>query len=435
MLQANYVGRLKSEIDNVTGAKTFKVNPPIQNADGVLKTGIGTDHEEQFEIDSVNVGNSTVTTGLRGLSNITTSPLTEDPANIYSHYIGEKIAVVTFPNKIHDQNTDAGTTSTTFDINSSGNRARHDSVGLSANRTFTYPDGDGEFLINTGGQVLANMTLTNPIINGTVTGTALNVANGLVGLNGVGQLPALDGSLLTNLPSGFADPMTTAGDMIHRDATGTTTRLGRGGAGAKLKINTSGTTEAWMEATGSEVAASVSTNLDFSSQSNFPILLDQSAEFTFTNLYDGAFKGLTLRQDGTGSRTVTFKFRTENFGTGDVNTGTDEITVANDYRTGTRVQFSTTTTLPTGLSASTDYYVIRVSATTIQVATTRANAMAGTQIDITGTGSGTHTIDSFAWYPSGVAVTITTTAYAEDKLLLQYEDRVLSVFPVAYDIK
>lgn len=56
------------------------------------------------------------------------------------------------------------------------------------------------------------------------------------------------------------------------------------------------------------------------------------------------------------------------------------------------VTVSSTTTLPAGLSAATTYFVIRVSATQCKLATTFANAVLGTQIDITDAGTGTHTI-------------------------------------------
>lgn len=56
-------------------------------------------------------------------------------------------------------------------------------------------------------------------------------------------------------------------------------------------------------------------------------------------------------------------------------------------------QFTTTTTLPAGLSVATDYWAIRVSDNEFEVATSIANAIAGTQVDITDNGTGTHTID------------------------------------------
>lgn len=71
----------------------------------------------------------------------------------------------------------------------------------------------------------------------------------------------------------------------------------------------------------------------------------------------------------------------------------------------TRVQVSTTTTLPAGLAAATDYYVIKVSDTTIKLATSYANAVAGTPIDITDAGTGTHTINTLLpRYTSGAGV-------------------------------
>ena len=64
---------------------------------------------------------------------------------------------------------------------------------------------------------------------------------------------------------------------------------------------------------------------------------------------------------------------------------------------GDRVQLTTTGTLPTGLSLATDYFVIKVDNDTIQLATSFANAVAGTQVDITAaSGGGTHTLTTFS---------------------------------------
>lgn len=59
-----------------------------------------------------------------------------------------------------------------------------------------------------------------------------------------------------------------------------------------------------------------------------------------------------------------------------------------------KVQVSSTVTLPAGLSAATNYYVIKLTDTTCKLATSRANAVAGTSINITSTGTGTHTINT-----------------------------------------
>lgn len=75
--------------------------------------------------------------------------------------------------------------------------------------------------------------------------------------------------------------------------------------------------------------------------------------------------------------------------------GTDIITHTNiNLCDRTTVQVSTTTTLPGGLSAATDYYVIKLTDTTCKLATSYANAVAGTAINITDAGTGTHTINT-----------------------------------------
>lgn len=93
---------------------------------------------------------------------------------------------------------------------------------------------------------------------------------------------------------------------------------------------------------------------------------------------------------GTGQKVVTFDFLDAA-----VNTGTNVITVtSNDFlHTGQAVVLSNSGgALPTGLSATT-YYVIRVTATTIKLATSVDNANAGTAVDITAAaGGGTHTL-------------------------------------------
>lgn len=58
---------------------------------------------------------------------------------------------------------------------------------------------------------------------------------------------------------------------------------------------------------------------------------------------------------------------------------------------GLKGQGTTTTTLPGGLSTSTDYFLIPVSGATCKIATSYANAVAGTAVNITDTGTGTHT--------------------------------------------
>lgn len=92
---------------------------------------------------------------------------------------------------------------------------------------------------------------------------------------------------------------------------------------------------------------------------------------------------------GKGQTTFALKFESAA-----VSTGSDTVTIL-DYAfpaQGQKVQLTTTDTLPTGLSTSTDYWIIRASSTTIKFASSLDNANAGTAIDITGAGSGVHTM-------------------------------------------
>jgi hypothetical protein len=89
------------------------------------------------------------------------------------------------------------------------------------------------------------------------------------------------------------------------------------------------------------------------------------------------------------SQTDTF---TADAGT-DICTWTSVVNIPSNILTGTRVRLTTTTTLPAGLALATDYYVIKLSDTTFRLATTYANAVTGTQINITDAGTGTHTVN------------------------------------------
>lgn len=82
--------------------------------------------------------------------------------------------------------------------------------------------------------------------------------------------------------------------------------------------------------------------------------------------------------------------------TGTFNNTTDEVTFGSalsttEYPTGTPVRFTTTGGMPTGLSALTTYYVIRVSGddTKIQLAATEEQALIGDEINFTSNGTGT----------------------------------------------
>ena len=83
------------------------------------------------------------------------------------------------------------------------------------------------------------------------------------------------------------------------------------------------------------------------------------------------------------------------FATTDVVTATGVITVSIDIPTGTKIVFTSTTTVPAGLTASTDYWAIRQSSTTITVAETYLEAWQGTAMTLTDQGTGTHTVTAY----------------------------------------
>lgn len=90
----------------------------------------------------------------------------------------------------------------------------------------------------------------------------------------------------------------------------------------------------------------------------------------------------------------------ESFTNTAITTGTDRVTIGSNtdkWISGMQVVFTTPGTAPTTspanlLDSGDTVFVIRISATEIQFATSLANAIAGTAIDITAAGSGTFTI-------------------------------------------
>lgn len=75
--------------------------------------------------------------------------------------------------------------------------------------------------------------------------------------------------------------------------------------------------------------------------------------------------------------------------------------ISHGFSTGLIGQFTTTGSLPTGLSTSTNYYIIYIDSNQYQVANSQANAIAGTPVVLSGTGAG-----SFNPTSSGVTATV-----------------------------
>jgi hypothetical protein len=160
--------------------------------------------------------------------------------------------------------------------------------------------------------------------------------------------------------------------------------------------------------------------IDSSLANNFNLTLGGNRTLGFpTNLVAGRSGVINVRQDITGSRTLAYAwcymfpagsapvlstaaltFDQLNYVVNSYSTSTVTITIASPgvvtwtshgLVSGQRIQLTTTGALPTGLSASTTYWVTVVNANTFKLSTSLANAQAGTFINTSGSQSGTHT--------------------------------------------
>ncbi len=164
---------------------------------------------------------------------------------------------------------------------------------------------------------------------------------------------------------------------------------------------------------------------DFALANNYRVKLAGNRTLAVpTNLVAGQSGCIDIHQDSTGSRTLAYQWGWQ-FAGGtaptlstvavtkdtlyyDVQvyaTATVTITIASPgvvthtahgLITGQKLQLTTTGALPTGLSANTTYYVIEDTANTYKLATSLANAAAGTAINTSGSQSGTHTAKAVA---------------------------------------
>lgn len=125
--------------------------------------------------------------------------------------------------------------------------------------------------------------------------------------------------------------------------------------------------------------------------------LDLAQTKSFSNdTYAAGTVGATHIHDNMDAFAVGFQIQDDNpaaknFATTDINITTDAINIAgHGYKNGLMGQVTTTSALPAGLVTNTNYFAIRVDAANFKLASSRALALAGTAIDITGVGVGTH---------------------------------------------
>lgn len=110
-------------------------------------------------------------------------------------------------------------------------------------------------------------------------------------------------------------------------------------------------------------------------------LASTTAQTIDLNGYDKVALQVNYANGTTGAKTFTT-----------VNQGTGAATItAHGQVTGSLGQLTTSGGLPTGLSTSTNYYLIVVDANTVKFASSLANAVAGTNITLSSAGTGTQT--------------------------------------------
>ena len=159
---------------------------------------------------------------------------------------------------------------------------------------------------------------------------------------------------------------------------------------------------------------------DFSSANNYNLILGGNRTMGVpTNIFAGQTGIISIRQDSTGSRTLAYawvyqfagvtaptlstgKFQLDQlyYCTNFYGTAAVTMTIAtpcvvtwtaHGLTSGQRIQLTTTGALPTGLSASTTYWVNVVDANTFNLSSSLANLQAGTYIATSGSQSGGHT--------------------------------------------
>ena len=133
---------------------------------------------------------------------------------------------------------------------------------------------------------------------------------------------------------------------------------------------------------------------------------------------------LIVVQDGTGSRVMDDIIIQKDIAiaTTDVHADTEIIDIDIDIPTGARIRFKTSVAdLPDPLVIDTIYYAIRISATEIKIAASKANAFAGTAINITDQGTGTHEVQQLIKWTGGTLGVLETGAGGEDIIKLHYK--------------
>ena len=230
------------------------------------------------------------------------------------------------------------------------------------------------------------------------------------------SVPSSNGDSIRATTKVTEENLEDAVDKKHTQ--GTDQKLDEGGANeiavSDLKANlvnqvlTSGTAISW----------------DMTNGSRATLVAEHNFTITITKLVAVLKAVLIVTQDGTGSRLLDeiITQKDDSIATTDVHEGTDTIDIGVDIPTGARIRFKTSVAdLPDPLVVDTIYYAIRVSATEIKVAISKADAFGDAAINITDAGTGTHEVQQLVKWPGGTLGVLQTAAGGEDIVKLHYK--------------
>lgn len=196
-------------------------------------------------------------------------------------------------------------------------------------------------------------------------------------------------------------------------------------ASSKITLATVGN-ELTVEANANNILSGASANPNFNGYRLTNLAAPIAASDAATKEYaDAVAQGLSVKEACRLASTANFSgtYYNSSGTVSAVTTGADSLTINNHpFNVGERVYITTTATLPGGLSALTEYFIIDTDVNTIKLATTKANAIAGTAIDLTTTGSGTIVVEHTKYIEAsgnGLLSVDSTNVVASDRILLK----------------
>ncbi len=265
-----------------------------------------------------------------------------------------------------------------------------------------------------GGTVTSVSGTTDRITSTGGTTPVIDIAPTYAGQSSISIL----GTISTGVWNGTAIPVANGGTGAPSAATALSNL-----AAAGTTINNTFTVAQRFAFSTLTDAATVA--VDLAASNNYNLVLGGNRTLGVpTNAVAGQSGVISVRQDITGSRTLSYAWPYMFVGGGapilstgklvldqlmymvnSYSTATVTITIAapgvvtwtgHGLSSGQRIQLTTTGALPTGLTASTTYWVTVINANTFNLSTSFANAQAATFITTTGSQSGVQTATNFS---------------------------------------